>query len=75
MQLFAGELTNQNQECYKMNDNRCYLISLYKQCDIDGWKCMDCIIGYVIVVLVCFLCLRCVYNGVNWSGFVYGKGR
>ena len=54
---------------------RCYLISFCKQCDIDGWKCMDCIIGYVIVVLVWFLCLRCVYHGVIWSGFVYRKDR
>ena len=34
MQLFAGELTNQNREYYKVNDNKNYH-SLYSILDFD----------------------------------------
>ena len=34
MQLFAGELTNQNQECYKVNDNKQLLDEVFVICRI-----------------------------------------
>ena len=48
MQLFAGELTNQNREYYKVNDNICYCCGNVghrakdPRCPAEGMSCNNC---------------------------------